>query len=249
MLGQNYMTCRNFPTLKKSWKIYNHSEMKAAVFAVAFLLGKEMFSSNGSYDIMVKEWEGVSMKITRMVGLLLAFVLVLTGCNTKPTSIEEEAQTSDFVEEVVELPDSESSLTWEGLSRDGIDETVFWKTVNEENLKTVALEFQDLTDFIGEKSRKNPEYARTAEWFNDVKNSDEYARVLAMGDGAVKPLYWIIYKSEQQGLYEYICAMALDELTGYDYSTVNEGNGWSTSKELLELLNDKILEESENKDQ
>ena len=31
----------------------------------------------------------------------------------------------------------------------------------------------------------------------------------------MKPLYWIIYKSPEAGLYEYICARALAELSGY----------------------------------
>mgnify|MGYP006948544004 CR=1 FL=1 len=48
-----------------------------------------------------------------------------------------------------------------------------------------------------------------------MHDSDRYKKVLGMGEAAMKPLYWIIYKSPEAGLYEYICARALAELSGY----------------------------------
>ena len=57
------------------------------------------------------------------------------------------------------------------------------------------------------------------------------------------PLYWIIYKSSNSGQYEYICATALYELSGYDFSNSDGTLKWSTSEELLKLFNDEVLNE------
>ena len=56
-----------------------------------------------------------------------------------------------------------------------------------------------------------------------------------MGEAAMKPLYLILYKSQNAGLYEYICANALYELSGYDFE-------WANSKEFMENFNKKIIE-------
>lgn len=63
-----------------------------------------------------------------------------------------------------------------------------------------------------------------------------------MGNQAVKPLYWIIYKSENQGMYEQICALALDKLSGYDFDEDGDGIKWSTSKEFLEEFIQPVLD-------
>jgi hypothetical protein len=57
-----------------------------------------------------------------------------------------------------------------------------------------------------------------------------------MGNKAAKPLYLIIYKSSNQGLFEYICAMALNEITNYNH------DDWKTSKEFLNDFNEYIIE-------
>lgn len=68
-----------------------------------------------------------------------------------------------------------------------------------------------------------------------------YQNVLDMGAAAMKPLYLIIYKSPNTGLYEYICAMALDELSGYDFSNENPGEVWANSKDFLALFDQNVL--------
>lgn len=52
----------------------------------------------------------------------------------------------------------------------------------------------------------------------------------------MKPLYLILYKSPNAGMYEYICAQALYELSGYEFE-------WENSKEFLEKFNEKVLTE------
>ena len=62
-----------------------------------------------------------------------------------------------------------------------------------------------------------------------------------MGSDAIKPLYLIIYKSPNQGSYEYICAMALSKLVNFDNVTYS----WSTSKGFLEKFNQKVISDRE----
>ena len=51
------------------------------------------------------------------------------------------------------------------------------------------------------------------------------------------PLYYILYKSEGDDMYEYICAVALSELTGLDFMNESgEYYDWSSGKEYLELF-------------
>lgn len=87
-----------------------------------------------------------------------------------------------------------------------------------------------------EDERKNPEILITEGWTRVFK-SERYKKVLNMGNSAMKPLYLILYKSPNAGMYEYICAEALFELSGYDFE-------WENSKEFLEKFNEKIITES-----
>ena len=65
-----------------------------------------------------------------------------------------------------------------------------------------------------------------------------------MGERAEMPLYYIIYKSDSNGMYEHICATALSELTGFRFMD-DSGSymQWSTAKEYLELFNAYIIRE------
>lgn len=72
-------------------------------------------------------------------------------------------------------------------------------------------------------------------------DSQQYNKVLNMGGAAMKPLYWIIYKSPNAGMYEYICATALYELSGCDFTNEDGSLTWTNSKEFLDRFNEKIL--------
>ena len=43
--------------------------------------------------------------------------------------------------------------------------------------------------------------------------------------------------------YEYICASAFYEISGYDFTKENGELTWSTSKEFIEVFNEQILSE------
>ena len=144
---------------------------------------------------------------------------------------------------IIKMSSSNESISWDEISERGVDEDLLFENVNQENLEMVAAELQDLVDLIIKKGEADRSYWFTPQWFSDAKHSEQYARVVSMGTDAVKPLYLIIYKSPNEGLYEYICAMALDELTGYSLEDEYPVEDWVSSKDLLEKFNKKILEE------
>ena len=57
--------------------------------------------------------------------------------------------------------------------------------------------------------------------------------IVAIGKPAMKPLYWIIYKSGKNEIYEYMCACALQEISGISFEDeVNGTQVWSTAKNI-----------------
>ena len=127
-----------------------------------------------------------------------------------------------------------NEITWEEITLDGVNEELLLKNVDEEVLTQIATELQTLVKEEQEEERENPEIVIT-EGFVRVFKSERYKKVLNMGESAMKPLYLILYKSQNAGLYEYICANALYELSGYDFE-------WANSKEFIENFNKKIIE-------
>ncbi|MBN1458195.1 MAG: hypothetical protein JXA57_01575 [Armatimonadetes bacterium] len=107
-------------------------------------------------------------------------------------------------------------------------------------LETIAAKIQSVVQMIQEKERADPEYVLQGRWNQDFRESAEYQYVLELGPKAVKPAYYIIYKSEYAGLYEYMIASAIDDITRYDY-TVKQGFRWSNSKVFLETYNEKVV--------
>ncbi len=103
-------------------------------------------------------------------------------------------------------------------------------------------EMQALVEEAIKEEQENPEIV-LSEGFVRIFKSERYNRVLEIGNPAMKPLYWIIYKSPNAGMYECICAMALYELSGYDFLNEDGSLSWTNSKEFVERFNEKILTE------
>lgn len=125
-------------------------------------------------------------------------------------------------------------IEWNEISKSGVDEELLLRNIDTNILETIATELQTLVDEEAEEERKNPEIVITEGWAR-VFHSERYKRVLNIGRPAMKPLYLIIYKSSNAGMYEYMCAKALYELSGYDFE-------WTNSKEFLEKFNKQIIE-------
>jgi hypothetical protein len=115
-----------------------------------------------------------------------------------------------------------------------------------DTLEYVAAELQTLVEEEAEAEQQNPDIVLTEGWVRVFK-SEHYANVLSLGNQAMKPLYWIIYKSSNAGQYEYICAYALCEISGYDFTDENGCLTWSDSKEFLNIFNEQIILKENNK--
>lgn len=72
-----------------------------------------------------------------------------------------------------------------------------------------------------------------------IKNSDSYKKITGLGLKAVKPIYDILYNSRDAGLYEYILAMAIQEITGEDF-IYNTDYGWKNALEFRMAYEEKV---------
>lgn len=141
----------------------------------------------------------------------------------------------------LETPEA-STAKWSGISAGGVDEDAFLEDLDVELLEEIATELQALVEEVQQKQIEDPESVLRGEWLGDITGSGRYINVVDMGDRAMKPLYWIIYKSDDQGLYEYICCLALEELSGYDFTDA-DGIAWATSKDFLDRFTKRIVDD------
>ena len=159
----------------------------------------------------------------------------ITGEEEKLTRDEITADGVDGELSTGTITGVEEKFTWDEITADGVDEELLFDNIDVETLNTIGKELQTLVDEETEAERANPEIVITEGWTRVFK-SERYKRVLALGQAAMKPLYLIVYKSENAGAYEYICARALYELAGCDFN-------WVNSKDFLEKFNEKVISE------
>lgn len=180
------------------------------------------------------------------IALSLIFVLALGGCGNNKGNTNSSVKNNSAVENTTNDVNKDDNKTekeknisdeiiWDEITADGVDEELLLKNIDKETLNTVATELQTLVTEEAEEERKNPEIAITEGWTRVFK-SDRYKNVVAWGQVAMKPLYFILYKSPNAGQYEYICAQALYDLSGCDFE-------WSNAKEFLEEFNKQIIGE------
>ena len=133
-------------------------------------------------------------------------------------------------------------IVWDEVSENGVDEDLLIRNINEDTLEYIAEQLQDLCTQINEKGDKDKDYWLTGQWYSDATDSKQYQSVVSLGKEAMKPLFLILYKSGNSGMYEWICSKALEEISGYDFSEENNGNGWSDAAEFLELFINKVAD-------
>lgn len=149
---------------------------------------------------------------------------------------------------------------WSPIRDTKISESEFIEDLDSDILTDVAKELQSLTKEISKKQDENPEYVLRGEWVN-FSHSKQYLSVLDFGIKAVKPLYYILYKSNEAGLYEYLISSAINDITGLtnsisnqnkigivDYYSLSNGNEelWSDSNEFRNLYNQSIKQNITN---
>ena len=131
-----------------------------------------------------------------------------------------------------------SAISWNEISEEGVNEQELFESVNLDDLERIATLFQSLSKEIGEK-QKDPDFYFSGQWYHFILESSQFQEVLNMGENALKPLYFIVYKSPNQYLYEYICCMAIQKITDYEIED------WNTSKDFLEKFNKYICDHRE----
>ena len=182
----------------------------------------------------------IKMNKKIIIGILIA-VLIVIGLavvyKVIEKSVTDRANFSHTVKNIDSTPvETESNqVTWEGITADGVNEEFLFKNVDKELLTQISTELQALVNEEAEEEKTNPEIVLAEGWVR-VFNSERYKKVINMGSSALKPLYLIIYKSSNAGMYEYICANALYELSGYDFE-------WSNSKNFLERFNEQVIKD------
>lgn len=178
----------------------------------------------------------------RYLIILLCGIMLfsITGCNNSNT--DENSKNDNQQESTTLNPiENNQNITWDEITKDGVDEQKLLNNIDTEILEEIESFLQKLDKEIAEKESISPEYVLRGDWVKGVIESEQYKAVISMGNKALKPLYWIIYKSNSQGRYEYICALSLEELSNFNFDEDGDGIKWATSKEFLEEFNKKVI--------
>jgi|GEM_PF-2001378 len=188
------------------------------------------------------------MKTNRHIILtvFLIMMMCLSGCSGR--SSDDPKTVHEDMKEAFEEWGGRSSvetdlpIVWDEITENGVDEDKLIENVDTDTLESIAGQLQGLCRKIDQKGEVDKEYWLRGEWYDDALKSEEYAYVVSLKEKAVKPLFLILYKSENAGMYEWICAKALEEISGYDFSSENNRNGWKDSREFLELFIQRVVE-------
>lgn len=197
----------------------------------------------GNFKFVITEATEIEWRYTKLdaseleIGDNISIIFTGNIQESEPAKIEDVLKIQLLDDEIKE------EVKWDEITANGIDENIFLENLNKDDLKYIATELQTLVQEESEAERTNPEIVLAEGWVR-VFNSERYKNVINMGSSAMKPLYWIIYKSENAGMYEYICATALSELYGFDSTNEDGTLTWSNSKDFLEQFNKKILEDN-----
>lgn len=178
--------------------------------------------------------------------VIVCFVMFLSACNNLNTSINNKDETKIENHNSISFEknsEEQEAVVWIEVNKNGVNEDLLIKNIDEETLTYIAQQLQDVCKEIDEKGQKDKNYWLTGQWYHDVMNSKQYNNVVSLGKKAMKPLFLIIYKSEKAGMYEWVCSKALTEISGFDFSGENDGAGWRNSKEFLEMFIAKIIEQ------
>lgn len=178
--------------------------------------------------------------------VIVCFVMFLSACNNLNTSSNNKDETKTENHNSISFEknsEEQEEVVWIEVNKNGVNEDLLIKNIDEETLTYIAQQLQDVCKEIDEKGQKDKNYWLTGQWYDDVMNSKQYNNVVSLGKKAMKPLFLIIYKSEKAGMYEWVCSKALTEISEFDFSGENDGAGWRNSKEFLEMFIAKIIEQ------
>ena len=131
-------------------------------------------------------------------------------------------------------------FSWDWISENGLDEEIFLQSLDSDLLEKIASNFQWVINEEMADEQENPSIVIN-EWFVRIFEKEWYKEIVNMWEVALKPLYRILYKSENNWLYEYLCARALQDISGVDFSDDMWSQWRSNAKEFLELFTDYVV--------
>ena len=173
-----------------------------------------------------------------IIGIVVVFKLIVNEV-AKKESFKLNVNNSDINDNNV--VNSEENIEWDEITAKGVNEELLFQNVNTKDLEKISTLLQSLSAEIAQKEKEDINFYLSAGWYKYTLDSQQFNEVINMGKDAIKPLYLIIYKSPNQGSYEYICAMALSKLVNFN----DVIDSWSTSKEFLEMFNQKVISDRE----
>ena len=173
-----------------------------------------------------------------IIGIVVVFKLIANEV-TKKENFKLNVNNSDINDNNV--VNSEENIEWDEITAKGVNEELLFQNVNTKDLEKISTLLQSLSAEIAQKEKEDINFYLSAGWYKYTLDSQQFNEVINMGKDAIKPLYLIIYKSPNQGSYEYICAMALSKLVNFN----DVIDSWSTSKEFLEMFNQKVISDRE----
>ena len=173
-----------------------------------------------------------------IIGIVVVFKLIANEV-AKKENFKLNVNNSDINDNNV--VNSEENIEWDEITAKGVNEELLLQNVNTKDLEKISTLLQSLSAEIAKKKKEDINFYLSAGWYKYTLDSQQFNEVINMGKDAIKPLYLIIYKSPNQGSYEYICAMALSKLVNFN----DVIDSWSTSKEFLEMFNQKVISDRE----
>ena len=173
-----------------------------------------------------------------IIGIVVVFKLIANEVTKKENF---KLNVNNSVSNDDNVVNSEENIEWDEITEKGVNEELLLQNVNTKDLEKISTLLQSLSAEIAQKEKEDINFYLSAGWYKYTLDSQQFNEVRNMGKDAIKPLYLIIYKSPNQGSYEYICAMALSKLVNFN----DVIDSWSTSKEFLEMFNQKVISDRE----
>ena len=169
--------------------------------------------------------------IVFIVSLFLLFKLVILPNSNDDKNVDVTAKINEI------------EIKWDEIDENNVDIDLLYKNIDKKVFEKVVKKLNELLDEELREEQENPSIVVNEGWTR-IFNKSQYKEIIDIGKPAMKPLYYILYTSNNNGLYEYVCASALQEISGVKFTDYeNETQGWSTAKEYLELFTNEIIKQ------
>lgn len=198
----------------------------------------------GCFHIPDEDWllnKGkVQEKNTERDELINAVDSLVLWVSSISSQREEYKNIDNTVENIVDKNTEDITNEWSAITEEWVDEDLFLQSLDSNLLEQIAKNLQLVIDEEKKEEQENPSILFT-EWWTRVFQKDQYKEVIKLWKDAIKPLYWILYKSEANWLYEYLCAMAIQDISWLSFPDENWSQWRSNAKQFLSLFTEYIL--------